>query len=166
MAFSWVPFYKEFAQKLLQFRNDRQPLIDWIYNNLGDYKINHLKDAPDGRRVADIDPFSVFALFNRGITHDKRIGICERFKEYLTLSSSVPQDFDGIPVMNTQRVNFMAFEEDRKEGDIERLWNVFEDAILDRNIEKSYNALNGQYLIRFNLTIGLFWICPDKYLPY
>ena len=165
MAFSWVPFYKEFAQKLLQFRNDRQPLIDWIYNNLGDYKINHLKDAPDGRRVADIDPFSVFALFNRGITHDKRIGICERFKEYLTLSSSVPQDFDGIPVMNTQRVNFMAFEEDRKEGDIERLWNVFEDAILDRNIEKSYNALNGQYLIRFNLTIGLFWICPDKYLP-
>lgn len=30
MAFTWVPFYKEFAQKLLQFRNDRQLLIDWV----------------------------------------------------------------------------------------------------------------------------------------
>ena len=30
MAYTWIPFYKEFAQKLLQFRNDRQPLIGYI----------------------------------------------------------------------------------------------------------------------------------------
>lgn len=32
MAYTWIPFYKELSQKLLKFRNDRKPLIDWIYN--------------------------------------------------------------------------------------------------------------------------------------
>lgn len=164
MAYTWIPFYKELAQKLLQFRNDRKPLIDWIYNNLEGY-INHLKDDPEGTRVADIDPFTVYAIFNRGITHDKRIDICQKFKRYLNLTADVPKDFDGIPVMNTQRTNFMAFAERRKRGDIDRLWNVFTDAVLGRDIEESYNALKGQYLIKYNLTMGLFWIRPDKYMP-
>ena len=165
MAYSWIPFYRELSQKLLQFRNDRQPLIDWIYSNIKGEFIKHLKDAPDGRRVADIDPFTVYAIFNRGIDHDKRIEICQTFKDYLNVSASVPKDFDGIPVMNPQRSNFMAFANKREEGDIERLWNVFEDAVLGKDIENSYNALEHQYLVKFNLTFGLFWIRPDLYLP-
>ncbi len=165
MAYTWIPFYKELSQKLLQFRNDRQPLIDWIYANIKGEYIKHLKDAPDGRRVADIDPFTVYAIFNRGITHEKRIEICQMFKDYLNISASVPKDFDGIPVMNAQRTNFMAFANKREEGDIERLWNVFEAAVLGKEIENSYNALEHQYLVKFNLTFGLFWIRPDLYLP-
>ncbi|MEE3415931.1 MAG: AAA family ATPase [Prevotella sp.] len=165
MAYTWIPFYKEFAQKLLQFRNDRQPLIDWIYSNINSEYIKHLKDAPDGRRVADVDPFTVYAIFNRGISHDKRVEICQTFKDYLNVSASVPKDFDGIPVMNTQQSNFMAFANKREDGDIERLWNVFEAAVLGKDIENSYNALEHQYLVKFNLTFGLFWIRPDLYLP-
>ena len=165
MSFTWIPFYKEFAKKLLQFRNNRKPLVNWIYANLDDSYIKHLKDAPDGRRVPDIDPFTVMAIFNRGITDEKRIDICTRFKEYLKIAAPGPQDFSGIPVMNTQRSNFMAFESDREDGDIDRLWDVFEDAVLDKDIKASYNALSHQYLIKFNITIGLFWIRSDKYLP-
>ena len=165
MAYTWIPFYKELAEKLLQFRNDRQPLIDWIYSNINSEYIKHLKDAPDGRRVADVDPFTVYAIFNRGISHDKRVEICQKFKDYLNVSAPVPKDFDGIPVMNTQQSNFMAFANKREEGDIERLWNVFEAAVLGKDIENSYNALEHQYLVKFNLTFGLFWIRPDLYLP-
>lgn len=165
MAFTWIPFYKEFALKLLQFRNNRQPLIDWIYSNIKSEYIKHLKDAPNGRHVADIDPFTVFAIFNRGISHDKRAKICLTFKNYLNISAPVPKDFDGIPVMNTMRSNFMAFADKRRDGDIERFWNVFEAAVTDRDIQKEYDALSNQYLIRFNLTMGLFWIKPDKFLP-
>ena len=165
MAYTWIPFYKELSQKLLQFRNDRQPLIDWIYSNINSEYIKHLKDAPDGRRVADVDPFTVYAIFNRGISHDKRVEICQTFKDYLNVSASAPKDFDGIPVMNTQQSNFMAFANKREEGDIERLWNVFEAAVLGKDIENSYNALEHQYLVKFNLTFGLFWIRPDLYLP-
>ncbi len=165
MAYTWIPFYKELSQKLLQFRNNRRPLIDWIYANIKGEYIKHLKDAPDGRSVADIDPFTVYAIFNRGITHEKRIEICQMFKDYLNISASVPKDFDGIPVMNAQRTNFMAFANKREEGDIERLWNVFEAAVLGKEIENYYNALEHQYLVKFNLTFGLFWIRPDLYLP-
>ena len=165
MAYTWIPFYKELSQKLLQFKNDRQPLIDWIYSNIKSEYIKHLKDAPDGRRVADIDPFTVYAIFNRGIAHDKRVEICQIFKNYLNVYAPVPKDFDGIPVMNAQQSNFMAFASRREEGDIERLWKVFEAAVLGKDIEDSYNALEYQYLVKFNLTFGLFWIRPDFYLP-
>ena len=36
---------------------------------------------------------------------------------------------------------------------------------LGKDIENSYNALEHQYLVKFNLTFGLFWIRPDLYLP-
>lgn len=164
MAFTWIPFYKEFAQKLLQFRSNRKPLVDWIYRNINGSLIKHFKDAPDGRRVPDTDPFTVMAIINRGIAYDKKVELCNMFKSFLNISSSVPQDFSGVPEMNNQRSNFIGFEHRRKDGDIERLWNVFECAVLDKDIEKAYDALNGQFLIKYVLSIGLFWIRPDKYL--
>ena len=164
MIFTWIPFYKEFAKKLLNFRENRTPLVNWIYDNIDGSLIKHFKDAPDGRHVPDTDPFTVMAIINRGIAYNKKVELCKQFKSFLKISAPVPQDFDGIPIMNNQLSNFMAFEDKRKDGDIERLWNVFEDAVLDKNIEKSYDALNGQYLVKYNLTIGLFWIRPDKFI--
>lgn len=164
MAYTWIPFYKELAQKLFRFSRNRTPLVDWIYDNLqGD--IGHLKDGPDGSRIPDVDPFTVYAIFNRGIAQKRRIEICEKFKKFLDVSASVPQDFDGIPVMNTRQSNFIAFADKRKDGDIDRLWKVFESAVLGKDIEKEYNALENQYLIKYNLTFALFWIRPDLYLP-
>ena len=164
MSFTWIPFYKELAQKLFRFSKNRTPLVNWIYDNL-DGSIGHLKDAPDGRKVPDIDPFTVYAIFNRGITTERRIEICSKFKDYLDISASLPKDFDGIPVMNTKQSNFIAFADKRKDGDIDRLWEVFEVAVLGKDIENAYNALEKQYLIKYNLTFALFWIRPDLYLP-
>lgn len=161
--FTWIPLYKEFGKKLMKFRNDRQPLIDWIYDNLQGF-IPHLKDDTNGTRVHDIDPLTVFAIFNRGLSLEKRIDICFRFKEFLGIEADVPADFESIPVMNAMKSNFMAFAEHQKDGDIERLWNVFEAAVMDTDIEEPFNALRGQYLIKFNLTMALFWIRPDKFL--
>lgn len=164
MKYTWVPFYKEFAKKLLKFRDNRKPLVDWIYSNIDASLIKHFKDAPDGRHVPDTDPFTVMAIINRGITWNKKIGLCKQFKGFLGISASVPEDFSGVPEMNNMLSNFMAFEDSRKEGDIERLWDVFEAAVEDMNIQPEYDALKGQFLIKFNLSIGLFWIRPDKYL--
>lgn len=164
MTFTWIPFYKELAQKLLRYRDDRKPLIDWIYDNLQGY-IGHLKDDSDGRRVADIDPFSVFSIFNRGITDKNRGVICTKLKESFGITASIPEDYNGIPIVNAMQSNFMAFEKDRKEGDVERLWNVFVAAVKDEPLKDAYDALKDQYLIKYNLTIGLFWVRPDKYLP-
>lgn len=164
MNYTWIPFYKEFSQKLLKYKDNRTPLINWIYENIDGSLIKHFKDNNEGKRMPDIDPFTVMAIINRGITWNKKIELCKQFKSFLNISTPVPQDFSGVPEMNNQRSNFIGFEHRRKEGDIERLWKVFEDAVLDRDIEKSYDALNGQFLIRYILSMGLFWIRPDKFL--
>ena len=164
MIYSWIPFYKEFSQKLLKYKNNRTPLINWIYDNIDGSLIKHFKDNNEGKRMPDIDPFTVMAIINRRITRNKKIELCKQFKSFLNISTPVPQDFSGVPEMNNQRSNFIGFEHRRKEGDIERLWSVFEDAVLDRDVEKSYDALNGQFLIRYILSMGLFWIRPDKFI--
>ena len=163
MDFTWIAFYKEFAQKLLQFRNDRTPLVNWIYDNLQGH-IKYLKDAPDGSRLPDLDPFTVFAIINRQITYDKKKEICNKLKQFLHISAAIPQDFDGVPEMNNMLSSFLGYGKDRKDGDVERLWRLFEDAVLDKDIQNNYDALKGQFLIKYNITFGLFWIRPDKYL--
>lgn len=163
MKFTWIAFYKEFAQKLLQFRNDRTPLVNWIYENLQGH-IKYLKDAPDGSRLPDLDPFTIFAIINRQITYDKKKEICNKLKQFLHISAAIPQDFDGVPEMNNMLSSFLGYGKDRKDGDVERLWRLFEDAVLDKDIQNNYDALKGQFLIKYNITFGLFWIRPDKYL--
>ena len=71
------------ALKLLQFKNNRLPLVNWIYKNLDSRYISHLKDNPKGDHMTDIDPFTVFAIFNRSASAQKRIDICSSFKNYL-----------------------------------------------------------------------------------
>ena len=163
MNFTWIPFYKEFSQKLLKYRNNRTPLVNWIYDNLDSY-VKYLKDHPDGRPLPDIDPFTVFGIINRGITYDKKVNLCTKFKSFLKITAPVPQDFSGVPEMNNQLSSFIGYGKDREEGDIERLWDVFECAVLDKDIENAYDSLRGQFLIKYNLTMGLFWIRPDKFL--
>ena len=162
--FSWIPFYKEFGQKLLKYRDDRKPLVKWIYDNIDGSLIKHFKDDSSGKRVPDTDPFTVMAIINRGITWEKKIILCKQFKGFLDISAPIPEDFLGVPEMNNMQSNFIGFEKNRKEGDIERLWDLFEAAVEDKNIKPEYDALNGQYLIKYNITMGLFWIQPDKYL--
>ncbi len=156
----------EFAKKLLKYRENRTPLVNWIYDNIDGSLIKHFKDGTDGRRVSDTDPFTVMAIINRGITYNKKFELCKQFKSFLDISASVPQDFTGVPEMNNQRSNFIGFEEDRVESDIDRLWELFECAVLDKDIEDAYNALNGQFLIKYNITMGLFWIRPDRFLAF
>lgn len=162
--FSWIPFYKEFGQKLLKYRDDRKPLVKWIYDNIDGSLIKHFKDDSSGKRVPDTDPFTVMAIINRGIAWGKKIILCKQFKEFLDISAPIPKDFLGVPEMNNMQSNFIGFEKNRKEGDIERLWDLFEATVENMNIKPEYDALNGQYLIKYNITMGLFWIQPDKYL--
>ena len=163
MTFTWIPFYKEFAQKLLKFRNDRKPLVNWIYDNLDSYT-QHLRVGPDEERLPDIDPFSILGVINRQITYKKKMEICAICKSFLNISADAPQDFYGVPEMNNLNSAFIGYGNDRGVNDIEKLWRVFEDAVLDKDIKDDYDALKGQFLIKYNITFGLFWIRPDKFL--
>ena len=168
--FKWVSFYMEFATKLLEYRDDRTSLIEKlqnVYSNIG-MKLPKL----DKENIPkDIDPFTVFGLFNKGISDANRISILSGIKDIFEIVSYVPDDFSGIPVLNNMMATFYAFEgnDRRKDDDIDNLWNVFSSGIKladSESVERrttfslAYNQVRSQYAVRWNLTMGLYWIRP------
>lgn len=165
MRFTWIPYYKEFAEKLLKFRQNRQSLLKSIYDNRDELYASYLHDEGGFDDLCvDIDPFSVFGLFNRGIRQENRINSTRVFKELLDISSDIPNDFEGVPIMNNQKSYFFGYKSRRGRKDIDNLWTLFEKLLQNENIEDIYNTVIKQYGINVNITMALFWIRPNDFL--
>lgn len=167
MSFTWIPYYKEFAQRLTQFQKDRKRLLNLIYNNRDELLAKYLHDqGGEGDLLEDIDPFTVFGLFNRGIKHENRINSAKLFKNILDIKADIPKDFEGIPVLNNQKSHFFGFRSHRGKNDIQNLWNLFIKVVNDENFEEEYNTVIKQFIIKVNITMGQFWIRPEKFLAF
>lgn len=167
MSFTWVPYYKEFAEKLLQYQENRTNLCRLIYDHEDELLINYLHDeGGKDDRFTDIDPFTTFGLFNRGISKKNRASSAALFKRLLNISAEVPSDFDGVPILNNQKSHFFGFRPDRKPDDIENLWRLFVKVVKKEDFENEYNALLGQFLIGVNITMALFWVRPEDFLAF
>jgi len=166
MAFTWIPFYKELSKKLLQFRNDRKPLVDFIYSELSTVGSKSLVDyihMEDGSKVKDIDPFSVFAIFNRSLKRENRLGFLQKFKDRFSLNSDIPTDFDGIPTVNSQRAFFFNWAERNTES-IQQFWDLFESVVLEKDIRSIFDQMVNKTVSQYSLTMILYWIAPDRFL--
>lgn len=167
MSFTWIPYYKEFAQRLTQFQKDGKRLLNLIYDNRDELLAKYLHDqGGEGDLLEDIDPFTVFGLFNRGIKHENRINSAKLFKNILDIKVDIPKDFEGIPVLNNQKSHFFGFRSHRGKNDIQNLWNLFIKVVNDENFEEEYNTVIKQFIIKVNITMGLFWIRPEKFLAF
>ena len=167
MDYTWIPYYKEFAEKLMAYRNDRSSLLTLIYKHREPLKAKYLHDEKgEDDLLTDVDPFTVFGIFNRGTTWENRINSTKLFKELFDMRSDVPTDFTGIPIVNNQRSYFFGYKSYRGKDDIENLWRLFENVIKGKNIEDTFNAVIQQYGINVTSTMALFWIRPDDYLSF
>ena len=171
MQFEWINFYSEFATKLLEFKNNRAELIADIQSAYS--AINMKLPKLEREDSIDIDPFSVFGLFNKGITNANRIAILESFATVFNIKSKVPNNFDGIPVLNNLKATYYGFKDDRQVADIDNLWGLYESAInlaekddaANREIfTKWYDIVHDQLGIRWNITMGLYWIRPYEFI--
>ena len=173
----WADFYSEFADKLLEFKDNRNLLIKKIQNVYSaiDMKLPSLERDEDNNIIVpyDIDPFTIFALFNKQITDENRITIINQIKNEFLINSPAPNDFYGIPLANNMSATFYFFANGRDEDDINNLWEVFESAIKFSNVESSqnrenfikyYNRVLKQKGVKWNITMGLFWIRPNYYI--
>ena len=168
MKYDWTNIYQEFANRLLDYKNNRTDLLnklEEVYDEVGlKYPLVY-----KGNKLNDIDPFTIIGMFNKHITDENRIKIISKIKEKFNLISDVPTDFSGIPVINNQRAWFFGGEQD----DIKNLWILFETALQfsDKPNNESYkefcqifDIVKQQRLIKWNITMGLFWIRPYSYL--
>lgn len=160
--FSWIPFYMEMADKLLAFKNNRKALVDIMYSLDSQY-VSYIH-TNDGGHYPDIDPFTFFGIFNRGNSFEKRKKIAVFFKERLGVKTEVPESFEGIPIVFAVMSCFCWSE--NIDTNIQPLWNLFE-AVLKKEQEKIENLFDivcKQKGIKWNITMGLFWIRPYEYI--
>ena len=163
--FPWLPFYTELAPALLSCKKDRKPLVDWIYSDISQVGEKSLVDyihMRDGSKVKDIDPFSVFAIFNRPLKSENRVAILQKFKERFALKSVVPTDFVGIPTVNSQRAFFFSWDDHGER--IANLWEMYENVIYGKDISQLFDKVIADGVPRYSLTMTLYWIAPYRFL--
>ena len=147
-SFTWVDFYAGLADRLLDYKGDRQALISRIqsaYDGMG----MKLPTLDSQTPPADIDPFTVFGLFNKGISDDNRRRTIAALATALDIGAEQPNEFAGIPVLDNRNATYYRFVDDvrRHEGDIDKLWAVFEAAIAyaDAKSTQSKDAFETAY---------------------
>ena len=170
---SWTGFYQKLADKLLAYRNDRQTLISMLNDAYSRTGMQLPKLEAD--ELNDIDPFTVFGLFNKGITDANRRKIIAVIAEVFDIGADQPTDFEGIPVLNSLNATFYAFANDerRSEHDIDNLWSVFEaELALDADDSEenrkafvdAFDATVIQFSLGWKLTMGLYWARPYSFI--
>lgn len=172
--FTWIDFYTKFADQLLAYRDNRESLIrklQAVFANLG-------MDLPrlDSVQIPpDIDPFTVFGLFNKRISDQKRKAIIASISQEFSVAAQPVEDFDGISTLMPHMATYYGFENEpqRQPSDIDNLWLMY-CAALDYASDKSvsnresfienFDRVRKQFAVKWNLTMALYWIRPHDYM--
>lgn len=160
--FIWIPFYTELAEKLLEYKNNRASLIDFIFSKDGlqDYsKYLHLQDKT--KKIDDIDPFSFFGIFNHGIMkNENRITILQKIKNKFQIRAVVPSVFYGVPVLNYARSFYYHWSSLKDSCNV--LWDAFE-AMMKGNLNPWFDYCPIAKR-KAECTMPLFWCKANDYI--
>ena len=171
--FIWTDFYQEFAQRLVAYKDNRSLLVEKV-KKIYELSGISMPTLEKDNNLVDIDPFTVFGLFNKNLRVENRIKILNAIVKLFGLGSKTPNSFDGIPVLNNQNSTYYQFIDERSDDDIEDLWSLFLAALeFDKKKTTDNKDKVSHYFDIVNnkkgngnskTTIGLYWIAPDSFL--
>ncbi|MCH9833975.1 MAG: hypothetical protein K0U49_11505 [Alphaproteobacteria bacterium] len=178
--YDWIPFFEAIADGLLRHKDDRTALLKEFYEiaNAESYKgtgtvyTDKYKGGGEGH-FRDIDPFTVIALLMR-VGDKKRDFASKKLAKFLQINTNIDvvKCYTGVPKIRPNKCWFFAFEESRKNDDIDFHWNLLEKAIYFAN-NKNNNIAEKAFITAFDeslgvkqvgqkhLTMSLFWIRPN-----
>lgn len=172
--FGWTKFYEAVADKLLDFRHNRSALVKEIQaiasrvEGLGYLAEDQYTDGTKGF-IKDICPFTTMGIFNRGIKDSNRKIVAGELAKFLGVEETVPESFEGIPLLNNMKSWYFPRENNREPDHIDALWAIFAAGIKfadsdDENGRKdfvtAFDNANGRRGVGWNLTFGLYWARP------
>lgn len=101
VSFDWPPFYRELATKLLPYRNRQAELLALLDKlRAQDIPVTPCTDMDaQGRKfpLEEMDPFTFYGTFNRGVMKKVRLAILGAMKEKLS-------DLRGIQQVALRRI--------------------------------------------------------------
>ena len=171
--FTWIPIYQELADELAKWQERQGKLIAFLESLRSDgLVITPFQDRDnDGARflLKEIDPFTFFGVFNRSIRNDQRVAILGRMKRFFELKSELPEDFNGVPLLNNLKSWFIAYQDSRGLDDVTKLWRVFQlglgkDPLGNKEFLDAFDQAFTVKQTNINLTMGLFWIRPNTFI--
>ncbi len=181
--FTWINFYQELTNKLLDEKQKNQNfnLKKFILqNNISKNKDEEIIEKhieEKFKNYEDINPFTLFAIFNYSNNSEKsiynRINIAKYIGKIFHINQDLfPKDLKGIPTVFAWQL-FINDEQDINE----KFWKIFESTIKVTKAENDeYNEKNEKYFndslleawnskhIKGMITIGLFWIRPNHFI--
>jgi 5-methylcytosine-specific restriction enzyme B len=131
--FTWVLIYRELAQKIVDLNKNKGRLLDIAKDIQGkglpvfSFSVHNTEGEPI--ELAEIDPFTFFSMFNRGITDSNRTTILNHLKDIFDLKSDLPQDYNGIPLVQNTASWFFWSADKRKAEDVDKLWDIATQAV-------------------------------------
>jgi len=163
--FTWIPYYKELSEKLIEYKDRRDELVEFIYAPDGLERYTNYLKTGDGKRIDDIDPFSFFGIFNTGNKRnskfENRVDILNRIKTKFGVSADVPTDFDSVPLLNYMISFYYDWNDVKSTCDL--LWDEYEKLLKGEDLQGFFDYYNFEK--RHSLTtMPLYWIKPGKYI--
>lgn len=160
----------ELADKLLAFKDDRQALIAMLQHVYADIGMA-LPTLDSGGIPTDIDPFTVFGLFNRTMSKLDRETVALGMARHFRVVAAIPEDLSVIPALSGRNARFSDSARST-EAEIDTLWLLFACAlryadkpnVIDgTNFCSYFDSAVKQEGVSWNITMGLFWVRPYTY---
>ncbi|MEI6972839.1 MAG: hypothetical protein WCL44_15145 [bacterium] len=164
--FSWLSIHREAIHRILEYRQNEKELLTILREmEQQGLKVISLQDeGADGQTIplAEIDPFTFLASFNRRVTDKNRKENWSFLKARWGLKAPVPDDFTGIPVLHNMTSRLFPHAGEREKDHVGHLWHVAalaSDGGIEKVDEESLNrCLKLKCVGIRRLTIVLFWI--------
>ncbi|RZK01062.1 MAG: hypothetical protein EOO46_20745, partial [Flavobacterium sp.] len=160
--FTWIPAYEQIAQQLLQYENRQTELID-LLEAVGVTGFNDRDSADRTIRLDEIDPFTFICYLNK-YGDEKRLqflrALCQRWN-----IAPLPNDVNGLPNVNAQKVWLFGYKKGRNANEVQRLWSFFKSLLNDTlNNTQFADVLNIFNVGKQKITEVMFMINSNEYL--
>ena len=163
--FTWIPFYKELSDWLLEKQNNQSELIS-VLKKIG---ITGFKDGTEKSKpieLKEIDPFTFLSYLNKFHSNERRVEILQDLRKELKFECQEPTDVTGLPTIHPMKVHLFPQKINRNNQDIKVLWDLFKQVKEGKVNEQLFqNVLNIKNVGKGKLSIALFYANPERFVP-
>ena len=163
--FTWIPFYKELSDWLLEKQNSQPDLIS-VLKEIG---ITGFRDGTEkGKNIElnEIDPFTFLSYLNKFNSNERRVEILQNLRGTLDFKCQEPTDVEGLPTIHPMKVHLFPWKTIRGRYDITALWGLFRQAKEGKIEEQLFQTvLDIKSVGKSNISIVLFYTNPERFVP-
>lgn len=161
--FSWIETHYKIAEYLSEKEDDQKGLIQLLKSiGIGPFNDKSKEGKEYDIDLEEIDPFTFFCYLHK--YSSTRLTYIKALAE--KIGAPEPQDDNGLPTANAQRVWMFPPKYERTNNEIARLWDFFRKARNGNLTDKEFkDVLTIKNVAITKLTEVLFYIDPNKNLP-